>query len=172
MYRASLLRGRFVLRSGSTSDEYFDKFRFQADPALAIEIARAVATLMPEGTDAVAGVELGAVPLATLVSHVTGVPARWVRKRAKEYGTGLLVEGGPVGGLRIVLLEDVVTTGGQLVEACRALRDLDANVQDVVCVVDRESGGAENLAREGLTLRALYRMSELEAAIGRGHAGA
>lgn len=159
----SQLSGHFVLRSGATSDTYFDKYLFEADPALLWDIAEALAPMVGDGVDALAGLELGGVPLATMLSQVTGLPTRFVRKQAKEYGTRRIVEGGEVEGRHLVVVEDVVTSGGQVIESCTQLRNLGAGVNRVLCVIDREAGGAARLAEHGLELRALYRVSDLHA---------
>jgi orotate phosphoribosyltransferase len=125
-------------------------------------IAAGLVALLPEDVDAIAGLELGGIPLATMVSQLTGLPALFVRKRAKDYGTRRLAEGGEVQGRRLAVVEDVVTSGGQLLESCAALRDRGAEIAAVVCVIDRESGGAENLAAQGLDLRALFTSSQLK----------
>jgi orotate phosphoribosyltransferase len=158
---AALLRGSFLLRSGASSDVYFDKYRFESDPVLLREIASRLIGIMPEDFDLLAGLELGGVPIATVLSQLTGKPTRFVRKKAKDYGTCLLAEGGEVRGRRLLIVEDVVTSGGQVVESVRALRAEGAVVNHVICVIDREAGGRENLAREGLALHALFRSSEL-----------
>lgn len=162
IYRAAHLTGTFRLRSGATSSEYFDKYRFESDPRLLSEIATALAGLAPPGVQALGGLELGGVPLATQLSQVTGVPALFVRKAAKSYGTCQLAEGGVIEGRTIVLVEDVVTSGGQVVESAEALRRLGALVTDALCVIDREAGGGEALAAAGIRLRPLFRMSELK----------
>ena len=92
--RRSHITGEFVLRSGVTSTEYFDKYRFEADPALLRDIAAALVPLVPDGTEVLAGLELGGVPIATVLSQLTGIPAAFVRKEAKTYGTCQLAEGG------------------------------------------------------------------------------
>ena len=166
VHARSHLTGRFVLRSGAVSDHYFDKYRFESDPALLREIAEALAGLVPDGTEALAGLELGGVPLATMLSQVTGLPALFVRKQAKDYGTRQLAEGGPVQGRRLAVVEDVVTSGGQVVQSCAGLRELGAHVLGVVCVIDRQAGGADNLAAAGLPLRALFTADDLAAAAG------
>ena len=158
---AAHLSGTFVLRSGVTSHEYFDKYLFAADPVLLDDVAGGLEPLVAPGTEALAGLELGGVPLATALSRRTGLPARFVRKKAKEYGTCRLAEGGEVEGLRLTVVEDVVTSGGQVIESVRALRDLGADVVRVVCVIDRESGGFDNLAAAGIDAAALFRISEL-----------
>jgi len=163
---ASHLTGTFVLRSGRTSTEYFDKYLFEADPALLADIVDLMVTLLPPGTDVLAGLELGGVPLATLLSARTGLPARFVRKKAKEYGTRRIAEGGEVAGLRVVLVEDVVTSGGAVLDATRVLREQGATVEDVLCVIDRQEGGRERLAELGLTLRPVLTRADLDAAAG------
>ena len=164
IYDASHLTGTFTLRSGAVSTEYFDKYRFEADPVLLAAIAEAMAPLIPHPTDALAGLELGGVPLATMISQVTGMPALFVRKEAKTYGTCQLAEGGAVEGQRLCIVEDVVTSGGAILDAARELRQRGATLGPVICVIDRESGGLEKLAVEGLTLQPLFTMSELTAA--------
>jgi orotate phosphoribosyltransferase len=147
--------GEFVLRSGAVTDRYFDKFLLHADPVLLREIAEAVASLIPEETEVLAGLEMGAIPLVTVVSQVTGLPARFVRKKPKAYGTQRLAEGGDIEGKRLTVLEDVVTTGGQVIDSCTALRVRGADILAVVCVIDRQAGGRDTLAARDLELRAL-----------------
>jgi orotate phosphoribosyltransferase len=161
VHEASHLTGTFVLRSGATSNEYFDKYRFESDPRLLREIAEAMAGLLPPGAEALAGLELGGVPLATVLSQVTGLPAGFVRKQAKPYGTRRLAEGFDVAGRRLVVIEDVVTSGGAVVDSCAALRAEGAEVAVALCVIDRESGGPANLSAIGVELRPLFTMSEL-----------
>jgi orotate phosphoribosyltransferase len=126
-------------------------------------IGEALAPLVPAATDALAGLELGGVPLATVLSQVTGLPAVFVRKEAKSYGTCRLAEGTDIEGLRLTVVEDVVTSGGQVVTSCGDLRDRGATVEHALCVIDRESGGPEALAAIDIELRPLFRMSELSA---------
>ena len=149
------LTGEFRLRSGATANRYFDKFLLHADPVLAREIAEALVPLVPPETEVLAGLEMGAIPLVAVLSQVTGLPARFVRKQPKPYGTQRLAEGGDVEGKRVTVLEDVVTTGGQVVESCAALRVRGAELIAVVCVIDRKGGGAEALAASNLPLHAL-----------------
>ncbi len=166
IHQRSLLRGRFVLRSGQESDRYFDKYLFESEPPLLARIADAMAELVPPGIDAIAGLELGGIPLAVMLSQRTGLPTRFVRKKAKEYGTRRLAEGGEVGGLALLVVEDVITSGGQVVLSSRELRSLGATVERALCVIDREAGGRQNLAEAGIRLTPLYTMSQLEAAAG------
>jgi orotate phosphoribosyltransferase len=166
IHRASHLTGTFTLRSGVVSDEYFDKYRFEADPALLRDIASALVPLVPNGTEALAGLELGGVPIATVLSQLTGIPALFVRKEAKTYGTCQLAEGGAVDGTRLTVVEDVVTSGGQVITSCGDLRDRGAVVEHALCVIDRESGGPEGLAGIAVELHPLFTMTELKAAAG------
>jgi orotate phosphoribosyltransferase len=166
IYDCSHLEGEFRLRSGLRSHEYFDKYLFESDPDLLRAVATGLAGLVPASAQAVAGLELGGVPLATMVSQLTGLPALFVRKSAKEYGTCRLAEGGEVEGRQVVVVEDVVTSGGQVVESCRALRDRGADIQVVLCVIDREGDGRGALSSDGLELRPLFTMSQLHAAAG------
>ena len=161
----SHLTGHFRLRSGVISMEYFDKYRFESDPELLQAIVVAMSSLLPADVEALAGLELGGIPLVTLLAQVTGLPALFVRKTPKDYGTCRLVEGGEVAHRRLVVVEDVVTSGGQILVSARELRTLGAHIVRVVCVIDREAGGAEALAAAGLELAALFRMSELSALV-------
>jgi orotate phosphoribosyltransferase len=157
----SRLTGTFRLRSGATSTLYFDKYRFESDPALLREICAALAPQVPVGTDALAGLELGGVPIATVLAQLTGIPAVFVRKQRKDYGTCRLVEGMDVAGRQLVVIEDVATTGGQVVKSIQDLRDEGARVDTVICVVDRQAGAAARLAEVGVQLRALFQLKDL-----------
>lgn len=158
------LTGEFTLRSGLTATTYFDKYQFEADPDLLAEVAEGLVAKVPVDTEILAGLELGGVPVATALSLATGLPAVFVRKEAKAYGTAKLAEGPEVAGRRLTVVEDVITTGGQVVLSTKDLRALGAIVETVVCVIDREQGGADNLAEIGLELRPLFTRAELEAA--------
>jgi orotate phosphoribosyltransferase len=161
IYDASHLTGTFTLRSGVVSHEYFDKYMFESDPELLAHIAAACVPLVPAGMDALAGLELGGIPIATMISQLSGLPARFVRKEAKTYGTCRMAEGGELDGKRLCIIEDVVTSGGAILDAAVELRAQGAVLGPVICVIDRESGGAEKLAAEGLELHPLFRMHEL-----------
>jgi orotate phosphoribosyltransferase len=154
------LEGQFVLRSGQTATTYFDKYLFESDPRLLHDIARAMAQLVPEGTEVLAGLELGGVPIVTALSMETGLPASFVRKSAKTYGTRKLAEGADVAGRRTLVVEDVVTTGGQVVVSADALRQHGANVVGALCVLDRSEGSNE-VTGAGLELRSLLTRSDL-----------
>ena len=164
IYEISNLSGQFTLRSGAVANRYFDKFRFEADPVLLKEIARAMVPLVPAGVEVLGGLEMGGIPLVTALSFETGIPALFVRKAPKAHGTCKLAEGGDVEGKRLLVVEDVVTSGGQILMSTADLRALGAEIETAVSVIDRESGGREKLAEAGIALRELYRMSELERA--------
>lgn len=157
------LEGDFVLRSGARSREYFDKYRFESDPALLGRIARAMAPLVPEGVDLLAGLEMGGIPVVTALSMETGIPGVFVRKQAKEYGTCMLAEGAEIAGRRLLVVEDVVSSGGQIVLSSQDLRERGARVEQALCVIDRESGGREKLHSAGIELLALLTQSDLAA---------
>ena len=158
----ALLTGRFTLRSGAVSTVYWDKYRFESDPAVLREIARHMAPLLPSGIERLAGLELGGVPLATALSLETGIPALFVRKEPKTYGTANLVEGGFRPDEQVVVIEDVVTSGGQVCLSIQQLRQLGLRVKHVACVIDREQGGADAIVEAGCTLAPLFTMTELE----------
>lgn len=165
IFQVAHLTGQFKLRSGLTSHEYFDKYRFEAQPNLLREIASQLKKHIPPGTDALAGLEMGGIPIATALSLETGLPVVFVRKEAKEYGTCRFAEGLPsIKGLKLCVVEDVVTTGGQVVLSTEDLRRDGAIVENVMCVISREQGGSEALKKAGLNLSALFTQSELKEA--------
>ncbi len=160
----ALLEGDFVLRSGRRSSYYLDKYRFETQPELLGPLGERLAAAVREfEPDAVrlAGPALGAVALAAAASLAGGLPFVIVRSEAKEYGTGNRLEGPFEGGELVCLIEDVVTSGGALAEAVAALRAEGLVVRNAVCVVDREEGGADALARLGVRLRPLWRAGDL-----------
>ncbi|MDE2901612.1 MAG: orotate phosphoribosyltransferase [Chloroflexota bacterium] len=158
---AAYLEGDFVLRSGRRSRYYLDKYRFTTEPSLLRDIGHALAARLPPDTQRVAGPELGAVPLATAVSLTTGHPSVLVRGESKSYGTQRRFEGILHPDENIVLIEDVVTTGGQAIESAIALRESGANVRLVLVVVDREEGAAAAMADAGFQFEALFTSTTL-----------
>jgi orotate phosphoribosyltransferase len=158
------LEGDFVLRSGRRSNFYLDKYRFETRPELLSALGRRIADAVAEHEpDAVrlAGPELGAVALTAAASLASGLPFLIVRKAAKDYGTANRLEGVHEAGERVCLVEDVVTSGGAAIEALEALREAGLECRIAVCVVDREEGGADALARRGARLVPLFRAGEL-----------
>jgi orotate phosphoribosyltransferase len=157
------LRGDFVLRSGRRSRYYLDKYRFETRPELLEAIGARLSDLVAEHepeADRLAGPELGAVALAAAASLASRLPFLIVRKEAKGYGTDNLLEGAFAPGERVCLVEDVVTSGGAAVAAIQALRSAGLECRTAVCVVDREEGGVDELARHGVRLKALFRAGE------------
>jgi orotate phosphoribosyltransferase len=164
LVEAAYLEGDFVLRSGRRSKYYLDKYRFETRPdilrALGERIAAEVEAHAPDATR-LAAPELGAVALAAAASLESGLPFVIVRKEAKEYGTGKRLEGPYDEGECVCLVEDVVTSGGALLDSIEALRAAGLAVQTAVCVVDREEGGADALARRAVRLRPIFRVGQL-----------
>ena len=160
------IRGTFTLRSGQVTDEYFDKYLFESDPRLLARVVAAMAPLLPADVDLLGGLELGGIPIVTVLSAVTGLPALFVRKEAKTYGTLRQAEGGDPRGRTVVLVEDVITTGGAVIDAATALRGLGARVQVVVCAIDRRPADATRLAEAGIEVRAVLTRADLDAAHG------
>jgi orotate phosphoribosyltransferase len=158
------LEGDFLLRSGKRSRYYLDKYRFETRPELlrplGERIAAAVREHAPEATR-LAAPELGAVALAAAASLESELPFVIVRKEAKEYGTANRIEGPYDEGECVCLVEDVVTSGGALLDSLAALRAAGLLVHTAVCVVDREEGGADALARQAVRLRPIFRAGEL-----------
>ncbi len=151
----ALLRGEFTLSSGRKSNYYLDKYRIETRPDILRAVAEGIVPKIPSNTDLLAGPELGAIPLVTAVGLNTGIPFLLVRKKAKEYGTKKGVEGLFVKGQKVVLLEDVLTTGTQAVIAADSLKELGLIVLKIVCVIDREEGAREAVEKAGYVLDSL-----------------
>ena len=163
IYESAHITGEFKLRSGQISNEYFDKYLFESKPSLLGEIAKAMRPLVPEGTEVLAGLEMGGIPVATAISMQTGLEAAFVRKKAKDYGTMKICEGADVNGKKVCVIEDVVTTGGQIIESAKELRKLGADITAVVCVILRGGQNAiDLLAKEGLELRPAFTMEYIK----------
>ena len=174
MRAVSYLTGEFKLRSGSISNFYWDKYRFESDPALLTAIAKEMIKLLPEPTaksasgvpwecDGLAGLELGGIPLATAVSLQTGIPCFYVRKEAKTYGTCNLIEGGAKPGSNLIVIEDVITTAGQVCTSIEQMRAAGYTVKHVIAVIDREAGGAEKIEALGCSFASVFTLAALEA---------
>ena len=161
---ACRLTGEFVLRSGQTVTEYFDKYLFESQPALLHRVAEAIVPLLPEDTDLLGGLELGGVPIATMVSSLTGLPALFVRKNAKSYGTCRLAEGADIAHRSVTIIEDVITTGGAVRDATGALRAGGARVHTVVCAIDRSGVDGGPLGDVSITTRSVLTRADLDRA--------
>lgn len=161
IYETAHLTGEFKLRSGQVSNQYFDKYLFESNPALLNQIAEQLSKLIPEGIEVLAGLEMGGIPIATALSLKTGIPVVFVRKKAKEYGTCKLAEGMNIQGKRVCIIEDVVTTGGQILLSAADLKEVGAIVQNVLCVIERDQKGRDNLEETGLEFNSLFKMDNL-----------
>jgi orotate phosphoribosyltransferase len=150
-----------MLRSGRTATENIDKNQFEADPGLLDRIGQRLAALVPAGTEVLAGLELGGIAVVAALGRHTGLPCAFVRKAAKSYGTARLAEGAEVAGRNVLVVEDVVTSGAQVAISTRQLRELGARIDTALCVIDREEGGVEALARDGIALRSLLTRTDL-----------
>jgi orotate phosphoribosyltransferase len=158
------LEGDFVLRSGKRSRYYLDKYRFETRPDILAALGERLAARIREvapATARIAGPELGAVALAAAASLASGLPFLLVRKEAKGYGTENRLEGVFEAGEEVCLVEDVVTSGGAAADAIDALRAAGLECRMAICVVDREEGGADALARKAVRLYPLFRAREL-----------
>lgn len=162
IFKSSYLTGSFKLRSGKTSNEYFDKYQFESSPHLLAQIAFQFSELIREEFDALGGLEMGGIPLATSLALQIDKPLCFIRKEAKSYGTCRIAEGYDFSQKKILLIEDVITTGGQVVESAQILRSQGAAVSQVLCVIDRSNGEASLLKENGLELKALFTMNEIK----------
>jgi len=162
IYTAAHITGEFTLRSGQVSNEYFDKYLFEAEPELLVAIAGHMKGLIPPGTEVLAGLEMGGIPVVTALSIASGMQAAFVRKKAKKYGTCKLAEGAEVNGKNVCVIEDVVTTGGQIIESARELRRRGAAVDTVLCVILRDAKAVRLLADEGLRLVPAFTMDYIK----------
>ncbi len=163
IWKTSRITGNFTLRSGATSQVYFDKYLFEADPKLLTDIALEMSDLLPAGTERLIGLEMGGIPLVTAISLCKEIKAGFCRKIPKDYGTCLQVEGGVKPGEKVVVVEDVITSGGAVMGAIKALRDLGVEILGLICVVDREAGAAAKFKELGVEFWPLFTWSELDA---------
>jgi orotate phosphoribosyltransferase len=157
----SLLRGEFTLRSGRKSNYYLDKYRFETQPDVLIELGKLFAQHLRPGVVRIAGAELGAVPLAAATAMASGKPFVIVRNQKKDYGTSKLVEGILEPGDTVMIVEDVLTTGGQVLEAAKSLEQAGAKIDRIVSVIDRLEGARENIEKAGYTFEALFTTVDL-----------
>ena len=162
LVEAAYLEGDFVLASGRRSRYYFDKYLFETRPELLGPVAQLIAAKLPAETMRVAGPELGAVALAAAASLACGLPSLFIRGAAKAYGTAKRIEGPFDPGDKVVVIEDVITSGGSAIEAAKVLVQAGCNVTRIVGVIDREEGGREAVNEAGFTFEAVFTRTELE----------
>ena len=158
---ACYLEGDFVLRSGRRSNYYLDKYRFETRPEILGELGRLFAERVGPETTTIAGAELGGVALAAAASLAADLPFVIVRNAKKGYGTGNLFEGVLEKGSRVLLVEDIATTGGQVLEAAKAMSESGSTVDKIVCVIDRQEGARENVESAGYVFESLFTSADL-----------
>lgn len=161
IFDTAYITGEFLLRSGKISNEYFDKYQFESNPEILSAIAEQISDLIDFDFDYLAALEMGGIPIATALSMKMKIPMIFVRKKAKEYGTQKFAEGPSIKGKKLLIVEDVVTSGGQIIISSNQLREEGAIITKAVCVIDRQSGGSEALKNEGIELLPLYTMTDL-----------
>jgi orotate phosphoribosyltransferase len=157
----SLLKGEFTLRSGRTSHYYLDKYLFSTQPAVLTELGKMFAEHVEADTTRLAGAELGGIPLVSAASMASGLPCLFIRNQKKEYGTAKQLEGKIEAGDKVILVEDVCTTGGQILEAAKVIEAEGASIQKIIGTIDREEGARENIEAAGYEFIALFTKTDL-----------
>ena len=155
------LTGHFVLRSGRTSNYYLDKYRFETQPDILRYLGAAFAEYKTPQTTLIAGAELGGVALAAATSMATGLPFIIVRNAKKDYGTSKLFEGVLNKGDHVLIVEDIATTGGQVLEAAQQLTEAGTTVERIVAVIDRLEGARQNIEGAGFAFESLLTSDDL-----------
>ncbi len=158
---AAYLEGDFTLRSGRKSKYYLDKYLFETQPVILKALGELLAGFVASSTTLIAGAELGGVALAAAASMAANKPFVIIRNAKKDYGTGKPFEGRLVDADRVLLVEDIATTGGQVLEAANLIRQIGATVERVVAVIDRQEGARENLEGSGLVFESLFTKTDL-----------
>jgi orotate phosphoribosyltransferase len=159
--QVSLLRGEFTLRSGRKSNYYLDKYLFETQPDILKALGDLFAQQIGPGIDRIAGAELGAVALAAATAMACNKPFVIIRNQKKDYGTSKLVEGTLKPGETVIIVEDVLTTGGQVLEAAKTLQDAGAKVDRIVAVIDRLEGARANIEAAGYSFESLFTTKDL-----------
>jgi orotate phosphoribosyltransferase len=158
---AALLHGSFTLRSGRTSSYYLDKYLFSTQPDILAELGRMFAARLPQGTTRLAGAELGGIPLVAAASLASGLPCVFIRNQKKDYGTSKQLEGVIIPGDRVVIVEDIATTGGQVLEAAGVIAATGARILRIIATIDRLEGARENIEKAGFAFDALFTVRDL-----------
>jgi orotate phosphoribosyltransferase len=159
--QAALLRGEFTLRSGRKSSFYLDKYLFSTDPAILRELGAMFAARLPGNATRLAGAELGGIPLVTAASLASGLPSVFIRNQKKDYGTAKQLEGALGPEDRVVIVEDVATTGGQVLEAAKVIAVTGARILRIIATIDRLEGARENIEAAGYAFDALFTIKDL-----------
>ncbi len=159
--QAAYLEGDFTLRSGRKSNYYLDKYRFETKPDILRALGEMFTKHTADTTTLIAGAELGGVALAAATSLTANLPFVIVRNAKKSYGTSNLFEGEIAPGDSVLLVEDIATTGGQVLEAAKAITEHGAKVERIVAVIDRLEGARENIESAGFTFASLFTIHDL-----------
>ena len=157
----SYLEGDFLLRSGKRSKYYMDKYLFETCPDILKALGKEFAKHVTDDVNLIAGAELGGVALAAATAIETGKKWIIVRNSKKDYGTSKMVEGTLKKGDVVLLVEDIATTGGQVLEAAKIIADAGASVKKIVCVIDRKQGAEENITAAGQTFESIMTKADL-----------
>lgn len=157
----AILHGEFTLRSGRTSTWYIDKYLFTTQPDILKALGLLFADCIPKETTLLAGAELGGIPLVTTASMASGIPCIFIRNQKKEYGTSKQLEGKLNKSDKVVIVEDIATTGGQVLEAATTIQELGANVVSIIAVIDRCEGARENIESAGFVFESLFTTKDL-----------
>lgn len=157
----ALLKGEFTLRSGRKSHYYLDKYLFSTQPDVLVELGRMFAERVEAGVTKLAGAELGGIPLVTAASLASGLPCVFIRNQKKDYGTAKQLEGKLGEGDAVMLVEDVCTTGGQILEAAKVIEATGAKIVKIVGTIDRQEGARENIEAAGYAFEALFTKTDL-----------
>ena len=155
------LEGDFVLRSGKRSKYYLDKYLFETCPDILAALGEEFARHITNDVTLIAGAELGGVALAAATALATGKNWVIIRNTKKGYGTGKLIEGLLKKDDVVLLVEDVATTGGQVLEAAKIITEAGATVKKIVCVVDRKQGAQENVTKAGYKFESILTKNDL-----------
>jgi orotate phosphoribosyltransferase len=159
--QAALLKGDFTLRSGRKSKYYLDKYLFETQPDILKALGERFAKHVDSSVDRLAGAELGGIPLVTAAAMATGKPSVLIRNQKKDYGTAKQLEGVLKPGDRILIVEDIATTGGQVLEAAKVITEAGGKVVKIVAVIDRQEGAREFIEKAGYTFASLFTKTDL-----------
>jgi orotate phosphoribosyltransferase len=152
--------GRFVLTSGAVSDYYIDIKKASTNPEILKKIVKAMAEYA-KGYEIIAGMEIGAIPLVVALSLETNIPYVIIRKEKREHGTSKQIEGGEIKNKKVLIVEDVTTSGGSVVKTIQIIRENQGKVDEVLVVVDRESGAEEKLLNLDVSFIPLLSVSDI-----------
>ena len=160
--KRAFLKGDFILRSGASSSYYFDKYMLESDPKVLQNMCSYLKEQIPADTEALAGLEMGGIPLAVALALQTHLPMVFVRKKAKDYGTKKITEGLSIKNKKVCVIEDVISTGGQVIQSVSQMRKEGAVIEKILCVIHRESPDSiRNLKQAHLQLYSLFKADEL-----------